>query len=105
LKGAELPNTIFGVEDNILNQVIECEQTKRLFKIEKQELDFYRKYNLPLPHIHPDLRHAKRILLRNSRKLIERNCDKCNKNIQTTYMSDRPEVVYCEECYNKEIYV
>jgi len=42
--------------------------------------------------------------LRNPRKLYERNCDKCGEDIQTTYEPSRPETVYCEECYNKEIY-
>jgi len=42
--------------------------------------------------------------LRNPRKLYTRNCDKCGKEIQTTYAPERPEIVYCENCYNKEVY-
>jgi CxxC-x17-CxxC domain-containing protein len=42
--------------------------------------------------------------LRNPRKLFDRKCDKCGKDIKTTYAPDRPEIVYCEECYEKEIY-
>jgi CxxC-x17-CxxC domain-containing protein len=41
---------------------------------------------------------------RNPRKLYERKCHKCDKEIKTTYSPDRKELVYCEECYNKEIY-
>jgi hypothetical protein len=68
--------------------------------------------------------------LRNPRKLYKRICDcpTCEENhkniwkyrdedfeinkknnkkwlkIQTTYAPERPEIVYCEECYNKEVY-
>jgi len=41
--------------------------------------------------------------LRNPRKLYERVCDKCGKDMITTYSPERPEVVYCESCYNKEV--
>jgi CxxC-x17-CxxC domain-containing protein len=36
-------------------------------------------------------------------KLWSRSCAKCGKNIQTSYVPDRSEIVYCEECYNAEV--
>ena len=42
-----------------------------------QELDFYRKHNLPILKIHPDQRHLDRMKLRNPRKIFKRDCDKC----------------------------
>jgi formylmethanofuran dehydrogenase subunit E len=42
--------------------------------------------------------------LKNPRKFFDRNCDKCNKEVKTTYSSDKEEIVYCKECYNKEMY-
>ncbi|MDD5770427.1 MAG: hypothetical protein PHE25_05655 [Candidatus Gracilibacteria bacterium] len=92
------------VPDDILNRAIECEITKKPFRIIKQELEFYRKHNLPIPKRHPDQRHLDRMKLRNPRNLFDRVCDKCNKKIKTTYSPERPEIVYCEECYNNEIY-
>ena len=59
--------------------------------------------NLPIPHLHPDERHKDRMALRNPRKLWKRTCDKCVKEIETSYAPDRPEKVYCEECYLKEL--
>ena len=100
----KLPDDIKDVPDDILNWAIECEVSKKLFKIIKEELDFYRKYNLPIPRRHPDERHKERMRQRNPRKLYKRNCDKCGVGIQTTYAPERPEKVYCEKCYNKEIY-
>jgi hypothetical protein len=99
-----LPIDIKDIPDDVLNWAIKCEVTWRPFRIIKQELEFYRKHNLPIPRRHPDQRHEDRMKLRNPRKLFERKCDKCRKEIQTTYSPERPEIVYCEECYNKEVY-
>ncbi|PIR48601.1 hypothetical protein COU80_02725 [Candidatus Peregrinibacteria bacterium CG10_big_fil_rev_8_21_14_0_10_55_24] len=104
IPAAKLPNSINDIPDDILNWAVECEATKRPFRIIKQELDFYRKMRLPIPHFHPDERHKHRMALRNPRKLFSRTCAKCEKPIQTTYAPDRPEIVYCEECYLKEVY-
>jgi hypothetical protein len=103
LKANELPN-IHDVTDDLLWQAIECEVTKKPFKIIKQELEFYRKHNLPLPTKHPDQRHKERMELRNPRKLWNRKCMKCWIDIQTSYSLDSKEIVYCENCYNKAIY-
>ncbi|MCX6807279.1 MAG: hypothetical protein NTZ80_00495 [Patescibacteria group bacterium] len=95
----KLQDTIFEVSDEILDYAIECEITKKPFRIIRQELDFYRKNNLPLPRKHPDLRHKERFLVRNLRKLWARKCNKCGVDIQTTYAPDRQEIIYCEGCY------
>jgi hypothetical protein len=42
--------------------------------------------------------------LRNPRKLRDRTCMKCWIEIKTTYAPERPEIIYCEVCYHKEIY-
>lgn len=104
IPASKLPNSIEEVPDDILNWAIECEATGRPFKIIKQELEFYRKMRLPVPHFHPDERHRRRMALRNPRKLWKRPCMKCGKEIETTYAPERPEIVYCEECYLKEVY-
>lgn len=36
--------------------------------------------------------------------LYARECAKCATQIQTSYSPDRPEIVYCEQCYLKEVY-
>ncbi len=104
IHASQLPENISEIPDDILNWAIECEITKKPFRIVKQELEFYRKYNLPIPKRHPDQRHLDRMKLRNPRKLFDRKCDKCKKEIQTTYAPERSEIVYCQECYEKEIY-
>ncbi len=104
IPASKLPENIEDIPDDILNRAIECEVTKKPFRIIKQELEFYRKHNLPIPRRHPDQRHLDRMALRNPRKLYDRKCDKCTKDIKTTYAPDRPEIVYCVSCYNNEIY-
>ncbi len=99
-----LPDNIKDIPDDIINRAIECEITKKPFRIIDQELDFYRKHNLPIPRRHPDQRHLDRMNLRNPRILYDRKCAKCEKDIKTTYAPERSEIVYCEECYNKEVY-
>lgn len=99
-----LPDRIEDVHDDVVDWAILCERTGRPFRILKQELDFYRRQKLPLPRLHPDERYDRRLVLRNPRKLWTRNCMKCQKEIQTTYAPERPEIVYCENCYLKEVY-
>ncbi|MDD5041187.1 MAG: hypothetical protein PHX87_02855 [Candidatus Peribacteraceae bacterium] len=100
----KLPDRIDDIPDDIVNWAIECEATKRPFRIIKQELEFFRRMRLPVTHFHPDERHKRRMALRNPRHLWSRKCQKCGKGIETTYAPERPEVVYCEECYLKEVY-
>jgi len=100
----QLPNAIDDIPDDILNWAIECKATGRPFRIIKQELDLYRAMRLPIPHLHPDERHRRRMALRNPRKLWQRKCAKCGKEIRTTYAPERPEIVYCEACYLAEVY-
>lgn len=103
LKADQLPE-ISLINDDILHRAIECEVTKKPFRIIKPELEFYRKHNLSLPCKHPDQRHKERMELRNPIKLRDRTCAKCWVAIQTTYVPQSKEAVYCETCYNKEIY-
>ncbi|MDD5146800.1 MAG: hypothetical protein PHN39_03645, partial [Candidatus Pacebacteria bacterium] len=101
------------------------EQCTTAFRIIPQELQFYRKMNLPLPRLCPNCRHYQRLKQRNPLKLWKRQCqcvgeksqngvytnttshnhgsDPCPNTFETSYSPDRPEIVYCEECYLKEV--
>jgi hypothetical protein len=103
-KKYEIPDDIKDVSDEICDRVLVCEKTGRHYKIIPKELKFYRDFNLPIPRRCPDQRHKDRMALRNPRKLIDSKCARCQTAIKTTYTPDRPETVYCEECYLKEIY-
>lgn len=99
-----IPENIKDVQDDITEHILFCEATGKPYKIITQEFNFYRERRLPIPRLHPDERHRRRMAMRNPRKLWTRTCQKCSVAIETTYAPDRPEVVYCEQCYLKEVY-
>lgn len=104
IPSTQLPDDIRDIPEDILHWAIECEKTGRPFRLMKQEFEFYTSHNLPVPHLHPDERYKDRLALRNPLNLYDRRCKKCSKEMQTTYQPSRPEIVYCEECYLKEVY-
>jgi len=83
---------------------LDNDYTSKPFVLTKQEEAFYVKRGLPVPTEHPFVRMKRRFLKRNPRQLWQRQCGKCGASIQTTYSPDRPELVYCEECYLKATY-
>jgi len=105
LKPEEIPDTIKEVTDNILKEILYCTNCNKNYNIVKSELDFYRRENIPIPRMCPDCRYKNRIALRPPRRLWHRKCMKpgCTNEFETSYAPDRPEIVYCESCYNSEI--
>lgn len=113
MKPEMVPDQIATAPDTITKEIFVCLTCARNYKIIAQELAFYRRMQIPLPRKCPDCRHYGRNKIAGERKLWKRQCmcartphghsAKCAADFQTTYSSDRPEIVYCEECYNKEI--
>ncbi|KKU16614.1 MAG: hypothetical protein UX26_C0020G0010 [Parcubacteria group bacterium GW2011_GWC1_45_9] len=103
LKSEQIPDHIKDVTDNILKETLACVSCGRNYRIIKPELDFYRKMLIPVPRKCFYCRHADRLRRRGPFKLYSRTCAKCSKPIQTTYAPERPEIVYCEECYQREV--
>jgi hypothetical protein len=104
IKASQLPDTIDKIPDDILNWAVLCEVTGKPFRVVRAELEFYRRMDLPVPHRRPDQRHRDRLALRPPYRLWSRLCDSCGKSMETTYSPERPEKVYCESCYLKEVY-
>ncbi len=122
VKGQKLPDHIQDVDDSIIGQVISCihggscdEQCTEAFKILPEEFQFYKKINVALPRLCPNCRHFDRLKRRNPIKLWHRSCmcekanhlhgaDKCEVEFETSYAPERPEIVYCEKCYQQEVY-
>ncbi len=104
LSANALPSSIAQVSDAIFGEAIICPETERPFRIVEPELAFYRRLGLPLPDAHPDLRHRRRLEMRTPRQLWSRECGKCRAAIWTAYAPERPEMVYCERCYHKEVF-
>jgi len=102
-KGNELPDILTETEDAILKEVIGCVECGKAFKIVAGELGLMKKLNLPLPQSCPTCRQTARLARTNLPKLYSRKCAKCGKEIKTSYAPDRPEIVYCEQCYQQEV--
>jgi len=92
------------VSDGILKELLVCESCGKNYKIIQKELEFCRSMNVPVQQKCFDCRHNARMKLRNPRKLIERDCEKCGKSISSTYSQTSPEIVYCESCYLSEVF-
>ncbi len=99
-----LPDDIADTGDDVCTKIYRCSETGKPYKVIPQELAFHKRLNIPLPRRCPDQRHRDRFALRNPRHLWDRACVKCKKAIKTSYAPDRPEIVYCEDCYLKEVY-
>lgn len=100
----EIPEHIKNVPDDILKAILKCADCGKNYQIIQKELDFLRRINFPIPKQCPLCRDRARIKLLNPMDIYDRQCAKCNKNIKTSYSPDRPEIVYCEKCYQQEVY-
>ncbi len=104
-EGKNLPDLINNVSEDILKEIIACDSCKRAYRIVLDELQFYKKIGLPLPHKCHNCRFLDRYKFINSPKLYHRSCMKenCQNEFETTYAPDRPEIIYCEKCYQQEV--
>lgn len=111
----DLPDNIKDTDGSILKEVVECESCKRPYKIIEDEYNFLKKFGLPLPRKCFECRHQERFKLVNPPRLWYRQCmcekenhfhgkGKCEVEFETSYAPDRPEIIYCEKCYQQEVY-
>ena len=98
------PEDIREVDESICGKILKCKTTGRVYKILPTELQFYKRMGLPIPQNCPDQRHYDRLKFHNYYTLWPRKCAKCDKQIETIYKPQSPEIVYCEDCYLKEVY-
>ncbi|MFA6089951.1 MAG: hypothetical protein WC755_08900 [Candidatus Woesearchaeota archaeon] len=100
----EIPDSIKNCDENIVDKILICELTQKPYKMIKEEFKFLKENNLPIPRRSVHQRYKDRMSLKNSRNLWNRVCAKCGLQIFTTYAPEKPEVVYCEDCYLKEVF-
>jgi len=129
IKAEKIPDTIDETDDKVLEEVFECKhkgecnhQCNTAFRLANYEYAFYQKHNIPIPDLCPNCRHYERFKIMPALKLWKRTCmcgssgspsattthfhgaEKCEVEFETSYAPDRPEIVYCEKCYQQEIY-
>ncbi len=106
-------------------EIFVCTSCSKNYRIIPEELRFYKKYEIPLPRLCPDCRHARRFKARGQNRLFGKQCDcaglisrsaryknltghfhkdeQCPNRFQTSYADDYVGIVYCGQCYNAEI--
>ncbi|MDO8664206.1 MAG: hypothetical protein Q7K44_01495 [Candidatus Liptonbacteria bacterium] len=103
ISGNDIPDIIVYIDESITKETIGCAECNKAFRVTPNEFNLMRKLNLPLPHSCPNCRQKTRFPRTNLPKLYNRICNKCNKPISTSYSPDRPEIIYCEQCYQAEV--
>ena len=132
LPHTELPDHIKDVKDDILKETIGCAHEGQCndgcagaFKLIPSEVEFYRRFNIPVPRLCITCRHRERLRMRNGMRLYAWKCqcageksesgvyansashvhgtDHCPNEFETSYGKDREEIVYCETCYQQEV--
>ena len=127
-----IPDNIKDVTDEIMKESIGCahkgkcnDRCTRAFRITKQELDFYRANNIPIPRLCHNCRYARRVKNESGMKLWHRKCacsggklsngvyqnqaghshgaSDCSNEFETPYAPDKSDIVYCEKCYQSEV--
>lgn len=70
--------------------ILTCASCGKNYQLIEPEIKFYRKMNLPFPEKCPNCRHHARFKLKSPLKLWNRNCEKCGREIKTSYPPVRP---------------
>ncbi len=98
-----LPDDISDTKDGILKEIIACIQCKKAYRIIPNELQFLRQQSIPLPRECLTCRRARRAALLKPPVFYDGSCANCKVPFRTTYAPGRPEIVYCDICYQKEV--
>jgi hypothetical protein len=122
----QIPDSIAETSESILSEAIGCKHAPNgrtecnhlcttAFKVTPDEFSLYKRMDIPVPELCPNCRHYERVgLFFEPPKLYPGECmcnkenhehaGKCATTFKTPYAPGRPEKLYCETCYNKEIY-
>ena len=99
-----IPDNIADVGLDLAGKTLKCDTSGKHYKLIEVEIELYKKLGVPAPHRSPEQRHLDRMALRSPRMLWPSKCSKCGSDIHTSYPPGREEKVYCEKCYQAEVY-
>ena len=125
MESKNLPDTIAGVTDEILKELVKCSGCGKAYRFIPQELAFYKRIDVPLPRRCFNCRFQRRLALMNPIQFRNAVChcagkkDKsgiyanntahvhaegaCPNTFETSYPEDKGDIVYCEACYQAEV--
>ncbi len=109
----KISDNVQDVGDSILKEILKCVDCGRNYRVVERELQMYKKFNFPISRTCPQCRLEYGRLQRLPFLLWSRPCGcekdhshhkgRCPNRFETPYAPDRPEIVYCEQCYNAEV--
>ncbi|HEY4525774.1 MAG TPA: hypothetical protein VJL32_01590 [Candidatus Paceibacterota bacterium] len=121
----EIPDDINEVSDVITQDILACSACGRNYRVIEEELRFYKQNQIPIPRacffcrftqlykergpVHLWMRACQCIGEKSSNGIYQNTVshrhgkEPCPIEFETSYAPDRPEIVYCESCYNSEI--
>ncbi|MFY9463374.1 MAG: hypothetical protein WAP52_04295 [Candidatus Sungiibacteriota bacterium] len=102
-QAADIPDHIKDAPDAITKEIIACAVCGRAYRIIQPELELLRRFGFPLPRNCFECRYQARLSRMNPMCFYDRVCAKCGIAIRTAYAPERPEIVYCEQCYQAEV--
>ncbi len=125
MKAGDLPERILDVGEDITKELIACVSCSKAYRIIANEFQFLKNLSLPLPRMCVDCRFARRQTFMVPPVLHEETCHcggsrsinqeyqnteihfhgagKCPNTFQTAYDPEK-EIIYCEDCYKKEVF-
>lgn len=100
---------------DVNKEVFVCIECSKNYRVIVDELGFYKRMKMPIPRNCPECRHVKRFKNRGPNKLWHRMCmcekenhahgaGKCEVEFETSYAPEKLEIIYCEKCYQAEVY-
>ncbi len=123
-----LPDHVKDTPNDLAGKIIGClhhgtcnQKCTMGFRVTPSELQFYKAKNIALPRLCPNCRHYNRVDRMVRYALYKRECEcdykihkntvehphhktgRCPNVFRTPYAPERPEIVYCESCYNAEV--
>lgn len=131
MKVEDIPDTLPETFAEVKTQIIECTHKGMkvycagAFRVTAEEYEFYSRMGVPLPHYCFNCRHYARFAEVRSMTLREQACDcagatskdgvyantanhehgegACNEVFETAYPKDAGKILYCKDCYQREI--
>ena len=127
LTAGEIAEGIDEISDAITDEILRCTACGRNYRVIPKELAFYRSMRIPIPRECFYCRNERRFRFRNPYFLWHRRCAcggstsengvyrnttnhpshstdaHCPNEFETSYASERKEIVYCEQCYQAEV--
>ena len=99
----DLPDDTNDVDESIYDFAILGENSGKPFRLIKEEVNFYKRYNIALPYDTPYQRIIDRFRTLSNFQTYSDICVNCGIEIISAYKKSDGYKPYCEKCYQQEV--